>query len=72
MATPAIIWRNPKVSSHRRLWNRARHDQSSTLFIVVRSGERDSEWEGLPNLEMIKGGGDAAKRESIPSALSRR
>jgi len=71
MATLAIIWRNPKITSHRRLWNRARRDQSSTLFIVVRSGDRDSEWEGLPNLEMIEGGGNAAGRNANRSALSR-
>jgi hypothetical protein len=71
MATPAIIWRNPKALSHRRLWNRARHDETSTLYIVVRSGERDSEWEGLPNLEVIEGGCDAAKRNAHCSARSR-
>jgi len=71
MSSPTIIWRNPKATSHRRLWNRARHDGSSTLFIVVRSGARDSEWEGLPNLEMIEGGDDA-KRNSVGSALTRR
>jgi len=61
MASPVIIWRNPKAISRRRLWNRARRDETSTLFIVVRSGERDSEWEGLPNLEMIEGGCNKAK-----------
>jgi hypothetical protein len=71
MATPAIIWRNPKALSHRRLWNRARHDETSTLYIVVRSGERDSEWEGLPNLEVIEGGSDATKRNTHCSAQSR-
>ncbi|HUB01531.1 MAG TPA: hypothetical protein VL983_02555 [Terriglobales bacterium] len=71
MATPAIIWRNPKAISRRRLWNRARHDEASTLFIVVRSGERDSEWEGLPNLEMIGGGCDKAKGSATRSAQSR-
>jgi hypothetical protein len=41
------------------------------LYIVVRSGERDSEWEGLPNLEVIEGGCDAAKRNAHCSARSR-
>ena len=72
MATPAIIWRNPKAVSHRRLWNRARRDQSSSLFIVVRSADRESEWEGLPNLEMIEGGCNVAKRNANRSALSGR
>lgn len=71
MATPAIIWRNPKALSRRRLWNRARHDESSTLYIVVRSGDRESEWEGLPNLEMIEGGSHAAKGNAARGALSR-
>jgi hypothetical protein len=71
MATPAIIWRNPKALSHRRLWNRARHDETSTLYIVVRAGERDSEWEGLPNLEVIEGGCNSAKRSADFGALSR-
>jgi hypothetical protein len=71
MATPAIIWRNPKPLSHRRLWNRARRDETSTLYIVVRSADRDSEWEGLPNLEMIEGGCNSAKRNVSRGALSR-
>jgi hypothetical protein len=71
MATPAIIWRNSKAVSHRRLWNRARHDETSALYIVVRSGERDSEWEGLPNLEVIEGGSNVGKRNAALGALSR-
>lgn len=71
MATPAIIWRNPKAVSHRRLWNRARHDETSTLYIVVRSDDRDSEWEGLPNLEMIEGGSTSSKQNATSGALSR-
>jgi len=64
MATPAIVWRNPKSIARRRLWNRARRDQTSSLFIVVRSGDRSSEWEGLPNLEMLEGGACNKKREN--------
>jgi hypothetical protein len=70
MASPAIVWRNPKTITHRRLWNRARHDETSTLYIVVRSGDSDSEWEGLPNLEMIDGGSNKAGQETIRSAQS--
>ena len=62
MGVPAIVWRNPKSTRRRRLWNRARHDETSSLYIVVRSGDRDTEWEGLPNLEMIEGGARRARR----------
>lgn len=57
MAAPAIIWRNPQVVQRRRLWNQARRDANGRLYIVVRSTSGDvSEWEGLPNLEVIEGG----------------
>ena len=57
MASPAIIWRNPKAVQRRRLWNQARQDSNSRVYIVVRSGVgEECEWEGLPNLEMIDGG----------------
>jgi hypothetical protein len=71
MARPAVIWRNPKSISRRRLWNRARRDETSTLFIVVRSGDRESEWEGLPNLEMIEGGSQRSGRGERQSTQSR-
>jgi len=64
MAAPAIIWRNPNPTQRRRLWSRARRDERSSLYVVVRSGGRDSEWEGLPNLEMIAGGESAKRGES--------
>jgi len=57
MASPAIVWRNPKAVQQRRLWNQARHDGHQRVYIVVRSGLGDeSQWEGLPNLVMIDGG----------------
>lgn len=71
MAIPAVVWRNPKSISRRRLWNRARHDETSTLFIVVRSGDRETEWEGLPNLEMIEGGCQSPRPSAIQPTLSR-
>ena len=71
MAIPAIIWRNPKSSGRRRLWNRARHDGFSSLYIVVRSGDRDTEWEGLPNLEMIEGGARRARPSENRTTQSR-
>jgi len=66
MAAPAIVWRNPNPTQQRRLWSRARRDATSSLYVVVRSGGRDSEWEGLPNLEMIAGG------ESVKRGISRK
>ena len=72
MASPTIVWKNPKAISYRRLWNRARRDEKSSLFIVVRSGDRDSEWEGLPNLEVIEGGVTKAQQNTTRSAQSRR
>ena len=71
MAIPAVIWRNPKSIKRRRLWNRARSDETSTLFIVVRSGDRETEWEGLPNLEMIEGGCQTARRSANQTTRSR-
>jgi hypothetical protein len=71
MAIPAVIWRNPKSITRRRLWNRARHDETSTLFIVVRSGDRETEWEGLPNLELLEGGSQSAGRGANKNAQSR-
>ncbi len=57
MVSPAIVWRNPKTIRRRRLWNQARQSANTRVYIVVRSGfGEESEWEGLPNLEMIEGG----------------
>lgn len=71
MAAPTIIWRNPKSILRRRLWSRARRTETSSLYIVVRSGERESEWEGLPNLEMIDCGGRTAGQVENREAYSR-
>jgi hypothetical protein len=63
MASPAIIWRNPKAVQKRRLWNQARHIDNQRVYIVVRSGfGNDSAWEGMPNLVMIDGGANARGR----------
>ena len=56
MPLPKIIWRNPKTVNRRRVWNRARRDETSSVYVVVRSGEYASVWEGLPNLVMLDGG----------------
>ena len=62
MARPAIVWRNPKAVQWRRLWNQARQNPHSRVYVVVRSGVAgDAEWEGLPNLEVIDG------KEPMPS-----
>lgn len=62
MATPGIIWRNPETVERKRLWNRARQEEGCSLYIVVRSGPRANEWEGMPNLEMIEGGAATRSR----------
>lgn len=73
MARPSIIWRNPKVARRRRIWNQARCDATSRLYIVVRSAPGEQgEWEGLPNLEMVEGGATARGRKDVNrSTLSR-
>ncbi len=66
MASPVIIWRNPKAVQRRRLWNRARHIDNQRVYVVVRSGFGDnSEWEGMPNLVMIDGGASPRARSSV-------
>ena len=60
MARPSIIWRNPKVTRQRRIWNQARRDATCRLYIIVRSAPGEQgEWEGLPNLEVLEGGASA-------------
>lgn len=68
MARPAIVWRNPKSIRRRRLWNRARRDENSSLYIVVRCCDGGTEWEGLPNLVMIEGGLRSTRRREDKSA----
>lgn len=73
MALPAIVWRNPNSVSRCRVWNRAKHDASRSLYLVVESAsEEQRQWKGLPNLEIIQGGAAAAtrpvrERQSLPS-----
>lgn len=72
MARPEVIWRNPDPVERRRLWNRARKDETSSLYIVVRSGLTEpNEWEGLPNLEMVEGGAAVRGKAKSRSAQSR-
>jgi len=71
MAAPAIIWRNPKSTLRRRLWNRARRDEHSSLYIVVRSGESSTDWEGMPSLEIVNGGAHKGRHIENATAQSR-
>jgi hypothetical protein len=72
MPSPTVVWRNSNAISRRRLWNRARRGERSSLYIVVRSGGSDTEWEGLPNLELIRGGGRKAPENEDRSLQSQR
>jgi len=66
MAAPAIVWRNPNSISHRRVWSRAKIDASRSLYLVVEAASaKQSEWKGLPNLEIIRGGSPARAREAF-------
>jgi len=60
MSVLAIIWRNPKAKSKKRLWSQARRKGRLTVYVVMRSGAKRNEWEGLPNLEVISGKRPAA------------
>jgi hypothetical protein len=55
MAVPTIVWRNPRPTRHQRLWSRARGNETRSLYVVMRTSEKETEWEGLPNLEVILG-----------------
>jgi hypothetical protein len=73
MAAPAIVWRNPKSVQRRRVWSHVKRDACRSLYVVVESASTQQyEWKGLPNLEIIRGGGTTAAREarenrSLPS-----
>ncbi len=63
MARPAIIWRNPRCVQPRRLWTHATSDAKRTVYLVAEPvSSAENAWQGLPNLEVIRGGaGKAAK-----------
>ena len=73
MAIPAIVWRNPNSIQSRRVWNRVKREASRSLYLVVESASaKQTEWKGLPNLEIIQGGASATARaalekQSLPS-----
>jgi hypothetical protein len=64
MSVPAIIWRNPKTKSKKRLWSEARRNGKRSVYVVMRSGPKKDEWEGLPNLEVIYGKAPVATRQA--------
>jgi len=66
MTAPAIVWRNPKSIPLRRIWSRAKRDASHSLYLVVEAAAaKQSEWKGLPNLEIIQGGTTAPAQETL-------
>ena len=68
MAVPSIVWRNPNYVPRRRAWDRAKHDASRSLYVVVESAPDDQrKWTGLPNLEIIQGGALAPARKTLQS-----
>lgn len=73
MAVPAIVWRNPTSIHRRRAWTHVKRDASRSLYLVVESASaKQSQWKGLPNLEIIQGGGtiiarEAPKNQRLPS-----
>jgi hypothetical protein len=66
MAVPAIVWRNPNSLRRRRVWSRVKRDGGRSLYVVVESlSAQQYDWRGLPNLEIIRGGATAARRERL-------
>jgi len=66
MAVPAIVWRNPNSNPRRRVWTHVKRDASRSLYLIVESASaKQSEWKGLPNLEIIQGGVAAPSREAL-------
>ncbi len=60
MAGPAIIWRNPRFVQPRRLWTQATKDGARTVYLVAEPvSAAENAWQGLPNLEVIRGGAAA-------------
>lgn len=56
MASPRIVWRNPKPIQRVRTWTHVRRDERRTLYLVLESRAcGPSSWEGLPTLEIIRG-----------------
>ncbi len=55
MASPTIVWRNPKPIKRVRTWTHVRRDERRTLYLVLESAAcGPASWEGLPTLEVIR------------------
>jgi len=55
MASPFIIFRNPKPIKRVRTWTHVRRNEHRTLYLVLESRAcGPSSWEGLPTLEIIR------------------
>jgi hypothetical protein len=57
----------------RRVWSHVKRESGRSLYVVVESvSAQQYEWQGLPNLEIIRGGATATARHarenrSLPS-----
>ena len=68
MATPTIVWRNPKPIHRVRTWTHVRRDERRTLYLVLESRAcGPSSWEGLPTLEIIRTRGTARLSNAKPN-----
>ena len=57
MARLAIIWRNPRFVQPRRLWTSAGTNSKRSVYLVAEPvSPEENAWQGLPNLEIIRGG----------------
>ncbi len=69
MAVPSIVWRNPNYVQPPRRWTKLEREPNRVLYIVLESvSAPKNTWDGLPTLEMIKGGA-TANRASDPPPL---
>jgi len=56
MASPSIVWRNPKPVKRVRTWTPVRRGEQRSLYLVLESqAGGPASWEGLPTLEIVRG-----------------
>jgi len=56
MASPSIVWRNPKPVKRMRTWTQVRRGEQRSLYLVLESKAcGPTAWEGLPTLEVVRG-----------------
>ena len=66
MASLAVVWRNPNRVQRRLRWTQVRRNANRSLYLVLESvSARNSTWQGLPTLEVIRGGNVAAPRAEL-------